>query len=525
MSRASPSAAPRRRIAAIFACGLLACRAPVADRPVEHPDLGGLEPAVREQLAAAQERLGALAAMPNADPLALGSVYGELGRRYHVYGLDGPAEACYVNAASLQPREPSWPYYLGHLHLGQQRPAEARAAFERALKLQPDDGPTLVALARLHREGSDLGVAEAYARRAAAEDPQSAGALFELAQLAAAREEWGEAISLYRRLLHLQPAATRLYGLLADAHRGAGQEKEARALLALRGEGTLTMHDPRLAQLEELRVDSEASMERGDEAFRRGDWAAAVAAFSRTVEQRPDDLEARVNLGSALFRSGRVEEARTLYLHVLERQADHPRAHFGLAVLLAEEGDAAGTEHHYEAALAADPGYRDPRLNLANLLRRQGRLAEAVVHYGELTERDPTDGVAWVGEAATLVHLGRHEEARERLKLGLQANPTSALLAQLGARLLAASPDPAVRDPAQAVDLAMQLVQMRPSYAHLETLAMALAAAGRFDEAIQAQTNAIAAAEREGQSGLVPRLHANLERYQRGQPAADPGIG
>jgi tetratricopeptide (TPR) repeat protein len=525
MSRAPTGAALRRWTAGLLACGLLACRAQVADRPVEHPDLGGLEPAVREQLAAAQERLSALSAMPNADPLARGSAYGELGRHYHAYGLDGPAEACYVNAGRLQPREPAWPYYRGHLYLGQQRSAEAREAFERALELQPTDGPTLVALARLHREGSEPEAAEAYARRAVAEDPQSAGALLELAQLAAAREEWGEAISLYRRLLRLQPAATRLYGLLADAHRGAGQEKEARAILSLRGEGTLTMNDPRLAELEELRVDAESYMERGDEAFRRGDWAAAVAAFGRAVEQRSDDLEARVNLGSALFRSGRLEEARAPYLHVLERQPDHPRAHFGLAVLLAEEGDALGSERHYEAALAADPGYRDPRLNLANLLRRQGRFAEAVVHYGELTERDPTDGVAWVGEAATLVHLGRHEEARERLKLGLQANPTSALLAQLGARLLAASPDPAVRDPAQAVDLAMQLVQMRPSYAHLETLAMALAAAGRFDEAIQAQTSAIAGAEREGQSDLVPRLHANLERYRSGQPAADPGIG
>lgn len=525
---------PRRRPAvwagAILACALLACGAPSEEReptarPVEHPDLEAFEPAVREQLAAARGRLETLTAASEADPQAVGGAYGELGRLYHAYELEEAAEACYVEAERLRPGEADWPYLLGHVLLARQRPAEARRAFERASALEPSDVPTLTTLARLLREAGEPAAAETYARRALVAQSDAPGALLELAHLAAGREEWGEAVSIYRRLLRLQPAATRLWGLLADAHRGAGQEDEARAVLTLRGEGTLVVEDSRLAALEELRVDSGSYLERGDAAFRRGDWAASVAAFERAVELRPDDLDARANLGSALFRSRRVEEARGHYEEVLRRRSDHPRAHFGLAVLLVEEGEEAAAEAHYEAALAADPGYRDPRLNLANLLRRQGRLVDAAVHYRELAERDPSDGTAWVGEAATLAQLGRHQEARERVKLGLQANPTSTLLAQLGARLLAASPDPAVRDPEQALELAMQLAQRRPSHAHLETLAMALAAAGRFDEAIEAQTSAIAGAEREGQSGLLPRLRANLERYRRGEGAADPGIG
>jgi tetratricopeptide (TPR) repeat protein len=517
----------RRWAAAVVATVLLGCPPPAMKRaaPIPTPDLSGLEPAVREQLTAGRERLQEFALSDGAAGGDLGAAWGELGRLYHAYAISEPAVVCYREAARLQPDEFSWPYYLGRLLLDLERGEEARGELERALRLRPGDVPTLVAVATLARERGELADAEEYLRRALEAQPQAAGAILELAHVAEGRQDWRAAVGAYQRLLNLQPGATRLWGRRADAYRALGELDKARIVLSRRGEGTVEVEDPMLAELADLRVSSRAFVERGNAAYGRGDYAAAVEAFTRAVELAADDLDARVNLGAALLRARRRDEAREHYRAVLARQQDHPRALFGIGVLLAEEGRLEEARAHYEAALAADPGYRDPRFNLANLLRRQGRLAEAAAQYRALADRDVADEAAWVGEAACLVELARYSEARARLKEGLGLNPTFPLLAQLGARLLAASPDPLVRDAEQALRLATELVEMRPSSAHLETLGMALAAAGRYEEAVRAQEQAIAAATSDGLLAALPRLRDNLERYRRREPAPDPGIG
>ena len=54
-----------------------------------------------------------------------------------------------------------------------------------------------------------------------------------------------------------------------------------------------------------------------------------------------------------------------------------------------------------------------------------------------------------------------------------------------------------------------------------ETMAMALAEVGRFDEAVKWQQDAIAAAS-QGDRGLASRLTVNLRRYRARQPCRVP---
>ena len=55
-----------------------------------------------------------------------------------------------------------------------------------------------------------------------------------------------------------------------------------------------------------------------------------------------------------------------------------------------------------------------------------------------------------------------------------------------------------------------------------ETLAMASAANGLFDEAIGAQTQAIFEAVKRGDDDQVPWMRENLRRYESGQAAVAP---
>ena len=55
-----------------------------------------------------------------------------------------------------------------------------------------------------------------------------------------------------------------------------------------------------------------------------------------------------------------------------------------------------------------------------------------------------------------------------------------------------------------------------------EAMAMALAEAGRYDEALHWQRDAIAAAEREGKPDMANAMAANLRLYERRQPSRTP---
>jgi tetratricopeptide (TPR) repeat protein len=151
-------------------------------------------------------------------------------------------------------------------------------------------------------------------------------------------------------------------------------------------------------------------------------------------------------------------------------------------------------------------------------LRLAGRPGDAIPHYAAAARLDPHDEIARVDGAATLVDLGRYGEARRVLTDALDANPTSGLIAHALARLLAASPDLSLRDGARAVDLAQRVDTAAPSSLHAETLALALAEAGRCGEAADAQGRAIAAAQKEGDQARAAALTAARDAYAAGPP-------
>ena len=90
------------------------------------------------------------------------------------------------------------------------------------------------------------------------------------------------------------------------------------------------------------------------------------------------------------------------------------------------------------------------------------------------------------------------------------------------ARLLATASDDTVREGRLALELAEKLLEETRSAVHAETVAMALAETGQFDDAIRLQRSLIAQAEAEADSRYVDRLRENLSRYEKGEPSRGP---
>lgn len=90
------------------------------------------------------------------------------------------------------------------------------------------------------------------------------------------------------------------------------------------------------------------------------------------------------------------------------------------------------------------------------------------------------------------------------------------------ARLLAAAPDDRVRNAKQALAIIDRDFKGQRTTEIGETLAMALADAGDFDQAVGIQQAIMASASSSGLMPVVARMAANLRLYQQHQPCRRP---
>jgi len=80
--------------------------------PIPFPKLDKLEGVVLEQLTKGQKEMSGIVNNSEASDKEKGFAYGNLGHLYHVYEFTDAAQACYYNAAILQPHVYRWNYCL-----------------------------------------------------------------------------------------------------------------------------------------------------------------------------------------------------------------------------------------------------------------------------------------------------------------------------------------------------------------------------------------------------------------------------
>jgi tetratricopeptide (TPR) repeat protein len=113
---------------------------------------------------------------------------------------------------------------------------------------------------------------------------------------------------------------------------------------------------------------------------------------------------------------------------------------------------------------------------------------------------------------------GDDAAAAGHYRSAIELRPSSTAITNDFAWLLATSADPAVRDVATATAAAEQLAKVDANPHHLDTLAAAYAAGGRFDDAVRTAARAAELAEH-GDAAQLAMIRRNLDRYRAGQTA------
>lgn len=505
--------ATERRIEAPPALGLRAI--PIAD-------LGSAESSVRGQFETRIARVEVALQEPTAkSPLA--DAYGELGQLLHAATAFEGAEASYLNAHELNPADPRWPYYLGHVFRVKGPLERAAQYFEAARKQMPDDLSVTVWLADVYLAQGRPDAADPLFARAVQMSDGSAAAHFGAGRAALAKRDYGAAVVHLERVRRLEPSATAVHYPLAMAYRGHGDLARAEAELAIKGEVEPRPDDPLMRAIDTLLESAEAYNVRGGAELNAGRWAAAAEQFRKGLEIRPTDPSLRHRLGTVLAQMGDTAGAVAAFEQVVRTHPEFARAYFSLGVLAADNRLFDVAIERFQAALKYEPGLVQARVQLGWALARGGKPGESLTHFDQALALEPTQADASLGAGLALVRLGRYAEARDRLTAAAKLYPAHPPINNALARVLAAAPDASVRDGRRAKALVDRLLATEGQTLDLgETTAMMLAERGQFSEAATVQRSVIEGAQRLNLPHVVARLTANLQRYERREPCRTP---
>ncbi|MEP7117468.1 MAG: tetratricopeptide repeat protein, partial [Acidobacteriota bacterium] len=281
-------------------------------------------------------------------------------------------------AVALAPGDPAVRVALGVTLSNSGRHAEAVQELQRAIAEQPDHdearrylGKALAGLGRL-----DEAVAEW--RKALVIRPNNWQALSDMGLALFQAGRYDDAKQVYLQLTELQPDNAIGYQMLGAVHQVQGDAEKA-----------LTYYEKAIA----IAPLPQALSNIGFLSYARGDYAKAVDAFLRAIEQRPNAAATHRNLGDALLRLGRTSEAREAYRR---------------AVALAEE------------ARAVNPTDAQNLSSLAVYLQKAGEGAAARPYLDDALHRAPTNPAVWRRAAEVHALAGRADLALEALARALE---------------------------------------------------------------------------------------------------------
>jgi tetratricopeptide (TPR) repeat protein len=488
------------------------------------PDLAEVGEGVQAQIRdryAALPRPDARAGIPDE---LLAEAVGVMGMTFMAAWFTEEAEPCLREAAALAPEDVRWPYYLAQLYRDRGALEESATFFEQVLRIQPDDPTTLFWLGDIRLEQGRSEDAEPLFARALSLYPASFSARYGLAQTALLEEDYRRAADLLEEILAREPDIGAVHYPLGMAYRGLGNDAKAEEHLRRRENAEIRPADPLMAALDSL-LDTAGTYETsGLAALDRQEWPAAIEQFRQGLELDPDNPGLRHRLGTALFMIGDLAGAMAEFERVVRSTPDYFPSHYSIGVVLQETGRHAEAAERFATALRHRPGDDAVRLRMAISLRHSGD-PEASLSYYELVLRSNPDAVeARFGYVMALVQLGRYREAHDRLVTAMDAFPNETSFPHALARLLAATPDPAIRNGRRAMTLVERVMEAEPepTLDLGETMAMTLAELGRFGEAAEVQRALIGAAELARMPDAVRRLTVNLRRYERGEPCRTP---
>ncbi len=253
-----------------------------------------------------------------------------------------------------------------------------------------------------------------------------------------------------------------------------------------------------------------------DRTFREKWMATDVIGLETLIQREPDRAALREDAAVLYMELHRPAEATVHFEAALKLKPDSPSAHFNVGTALAASGRLDLAVAAYQRALELRPSYAVAHNNLGTALLQLGRPQQALASFREAAHIDPRLGEAHLNAGLLSRAAGDFSEAVARFRQAVQLNPDWVTAVASLASVLAAAPEAAVRNPAEAVRLAEHAARLtsRRDANTLDVLAIAYAAGGDFERALTVVDEALALSP-PAQLALMIRSHQALFTARR----------
>ncbi len=506
-------------------------------KPVPVPDLSKLPQPKAEELRQARIEFEKVKPTLVGDPLA--QAYAMLGAFYARSGLYDTAAVALEDAAALAPNDARWIYAQGIVARMQQQNAAAKDYFERALALNQEYLPIRVAVVNARIEQGDLEGARKLLADFTAANPKEPVAYAMLGDVALRQKRYADAIDATNRALALDPNATKLYTQLADAYVGAGNAKAAADARAKAGDGMPALGDPiglGLVQATVTPANPQAQASQTPPQQQTGPSPAALRSLTPAREaefllethqydaarqklegalrNRPNDSDLLSIYARVEAADGDLTQARQRADAAVEANPNDAAAVFVLGLVLEMSNDDRGAERAYAKAIQIDPRSEDAQIHLGNLLMRNGRYDDAATRFRALTQLAPGNGEAWTHLMAAEVAAGKCVAAIHEINAALAKDSHNGILMQLFVRMTSTCPSSSAEEKRMALDYGGKIYAQSDAAPIGEAYALALAANGKWDDAVKTQQAAMFVLVRNGRKHDLPAYRDFLQQFQ-----------
>jgi serine/threonine-protein kinase len=157
--------------------------------------------------------------------------------------------------------------------------------------------------------------------------------------------------------------------------------------------------------------------------YARGNWPGAIAALRKAADLQPNRAEVHGSLGRALHAGKDLPGAIAAYRKAIALKPELAEAHYSLGLALGQQGDLSGALAAYRKALAAKPEYAEAHCNLGSILQAKGDMAGATAAYRKAIALKPTFSEAHSNLGSILVDQGDLPGAVAAFQKALALNP------------------------------------------------------------------------------------------------------
>jgi len=249
-------------------------------------------------------------------------------------------------------------------------------------------------------------------------------------------------------------------------------------------------------------------------------WHDSESLFFHAIAVTKDNAVAHLNLGAALEEENQPEAALSEYRKALQLDSSRHEIYNNIGKLLNDEGKPDAALSYCREAVRLNLNSPLSHNNLGIVLTELRHFDEALGEFSAAAQLDANYAPPRFQMGKLLLQQGRDTEAMPLFREALQIEPDNLQMLVFFARVLAATDDPQICNGPEALVLATRASQLAGKVQPVtpDTLAMAYAATGRFEEAVQTGQDAVNLARDAGQKDDATIMQQRLELYKKHLP-------